>query len=161
MSAWFFVVVLGLIGVFFLRTLRSRRALAQRVLLPTDEVILAANGVQIKAMSYGTKQVKGLDPKRAVRTRGRLAVSKDRFVLVTDQGVFLDMRRGQLRLLTSVRCTAPGRLVIEGDIPQAGRVPGVYRLEVFFEQAHQWPAVLQPFVDEDGPKFGLMPPTMS
>jgi len=149
-----------LLVIFFVRHLRTRSRNLKQTLLPQDEVILEVKRVPIRAMSYGTAKVMGLDPRRAVRLTGRMALSKDRFVLVTDQGRFADVRIDQRRLLTSARCTAPGRLVLEGTIPQAGRAPGVYRLEVLFAEAPAWAEALQPFVDADAPKFGVMPPTL-
>ena len=156
-----FFGALALLALFFLRTVRTRRRNLNRPLLPEDEILLQVNRVPIRAMSYGTAPVMGLDPKRAVRLTGRMALSKERFVLITDQGRFADIRVDQKRLLTSARCTAPGRLVLEGTIPQAGKAPGVYRLELMFEQATEWALALQPFVDAEAPKYGVMPPTMS
>ena len=158
---YIFFGALLLLGIFFVRHLRTRRRNLRKPLMPQDEIVLQINRVPIRAMSYGTASVMGLDPKRAVRLTGRMALSKDRFVLITDQGRFADIRSDQKRLLTSARCTAPGRLVIEGTIPQAGSAPGVYRLELLFEQATEWALALQPFVDADAPKFGVMPPTMA
>ena len=158
---YIFFGALLLLSIFFVRHIRARRRNLSKPLMPQEEIVLQANRVPIRAMSYGTAPVMGLDPKRAVRLTGRMAMSKERFVLVTDQGRFTDIRIDQKRLLTSARCTAPGRLVIEGTIPQAGRSPGVYRLELLFEQATEWALALQPFVDSDAPKFGVMPPSMS
>ena len=158
---YIFFGALLLLSLFFVRTLRQRRRNLTKSLLPEDEILLQVNRVPIRAMSYGTAPVLGLDPKRAVRMTGRMALSNERFVLMTDQGRFTDIRVDQKRLLTSARCTAPGRLVLEGTIPQAGKKPGVYRLEILFAQATEWAVALQPFVDKDAPKFGVMPPTMT
>jgi len=160
-------VILTIIGLFlclflflFIRTVRARRAFHAVELLPDTEVEMSANGFPIRAMAFGTASVLGLDPKRAARLTGRMALSASRFVLMTEKGRFTQIDRGQERLLTSARCTAPGRLVIEGTIPQTGRQPGVYRLEAMLADAEAWAVALQPFVDPKGPKFGNMPASM-
>ena len=157
---YIFCVALLIMVIIFIITVRRRSRYLSVPLLADGEAILTEEKVSIRAMSFGTTNVMGLDPKRAVRMKGRMALSDTRFVLVTDQGRFADIRVDQGRKLTSARCTAPGRLVIEGTIPQVGRQPGVYRLEVLFERATEWALALQPFVDPDAPKFGVMPPTM-
>lgn len=160
-------VILTIGGLFlclflflFLRTVRARRAFHAVELLPESEVEMSIDRFPIRAMAFGTAPVLGLDPKRAARLTGRMALSKSRFVLMTDKGRFAQIDLGKGRLLTSVRCTAPGRLVIEGTIPQTGRQPGVYRLEAMFPEAEQWALALQPFVDPEAPKFGVMPPNL-
>ena len=157
---YIFGVALVILLVLFIRTARIRKRNLSIPLLGEETALIEMNRVPIRAMSFGTTNVMGLDPKRAVRMTGRMAVSHKRFVLLTDQGRFADVRVDEGRKLTSVRCTAPGRLVIEGTIPQVGKTPGVYRLEVLFEAAGEWAIALQPFVDPDAPKFGVMPPLM-
>jgi hypothetical protein len=157
---YIFCTALFILVLFFIQTIRRRSRQLAVFLLAGDEAKMTEDKLSIWAMSFGTTKVMGLDPKRAVRMRGRMALSKTRFVLVTEQGRFADVRVDEGRKLTSARCTAPGRLVIEGTIPQVGRQPGVYRLEVLFDRAADWAVALQPFVDPDAPKFGVMPPVM-
>ena len=161
-------IILTIVGLFlclflflFLRTVRARRAFLAVELLPKSEVSMAVDRFPIRAMAFGTAPILGLDPKRAARLTGRMALSESKFVLMTDKGRFTQIDRTQGRLLTSARCTAPGRLVIEGTIPQAGGQPGVYRLEAMFTEAEAWAVALQPFVDPDAPKFGVMPPNLA
>ena len=142
----------------FLRTVRARRA-SRCGASPQSEVTMAVDHPNTR--DSWNSAILGLDPKRAARLTGRMALSESKFVLMTDKGRFTQIDRTQGRLLTSARCTAPGRLVIEGTIPQAGGQPGVYRLEAMFTEAEAWAVALQPFVDPDAPKFGVMPPNLA
>lgn len=133
----------------------SRRRAAARV--PRDELVREARGVTLRVLVQGTRVFPGMSTRYANRTRGDLVLGRERFVLATNRGVLADLAPGRGRAFTSVRCTGPGRLVIEGDAPGARGERGLYRIEVTVADAAQWAAALRPFVREGekgGPRFG-------
>jgi hypothetical protein len=64
------------------------------------------------------------------------------------------------RKFTSVRCTGPQRLVIEGDLPRPNGQLGHFRYELVITDAEGWAEALQPFVreGEEADRFALKRP---
>ncbi|MBW1881469.1 MAG: hypothetical protein JRJ84_24190, partial [Deltaproteobacteria bacterium] len=86
----------------------------------------------------------------------------DRFLLTSNRGLLADLGPDRGRRFTSVRCTGPGRLVIEGDVPRGDDARGLYRFELVLGDAPAWAEALAPFVreDEEGQRFARRPPWM-
>ncbi len=152
------ILILG--TLFKLWTVLRRRA----VLDGFDEAALVrvARGVSMKAMVYGTSAFKGLNPRRNNRTVGELILTADRFVISTARGVLVDIGPERGRKFTSVRCTGPGRLVIEGDIPRPEKDPAPWRFELVVEDAVAWADSLAPYVreTEESRRYATAPPWM-
>lgn len=134
-----------------------RRRGASRI--PRGEVVREVRGVTMRVLVQGTRALAGMSTRNANRTRGDLVLGRDRFVLVTNRGVIADVGPEGRRPFTSVRCTGPGRLVIEGDVPQQSGRPGLFRVELPLPDAEEWAAALQPFAQREGrtPRFGRRP----
>ncbi len=115
--------------------------------LAPGEVARVERGVTIRALLLDTPPMLGLNPKRTNRLVGDLALAPARFVLASNRGVLADIGRDHGRKFRSARCTGPGRLVIEGDVPRADGGRGQYRFELVVEDAPGWAAALAPFVD--------------
>jgi hypothetical protein len=159
-------VVLILVALTALAALRRswgwllrRRALAG---LDPEGVLRLERGVPIRALLYGTPPMLGMNPKRANRLKGDLALTEDRFLLTSSRGLLADLGPEHGRRFTSVRCTGPGRLVIEGDVPRSDGAKGLYRFELVVDDAPGWAEALSPFVreDEEGRRFARRPPRM-
>lgn len=148
------VVLVALFGVGVGLKLLSwwRRQVALSGIEP-DQVVKERRGVSMRVLVQGTRALPGMTTNKANRTTGDLVLLADRFVLATGRGAIADLREGRGRRFTSVRCTGPGRLVIEGDVPNPSGNPGLYRVEVMLEDATQWAEALQPWVREDAEKF--------
>jgi hypothetical protein len=118
--------------------------------IPADEIVDVARGVSLRVMVEGPTGIPGMKQRRGNRTRGDLLLTADRFLVTSRRGTLADIHRGKGRLLSSVRCPGPGRLVIEGDVPRdSGRV-GLYRFEIVVVDADQWVERLKTFVREGG-----------
>jgi len=159
-------VVLILVALTVLAALRRswgwwlrRRGLAA---LGQEQLLRLERGVPIRALLYGMPPMLGLNPKRTNRLKGDLALTGDRFLLTSNRGLLADLGPDHGRRFTSVRCTGPGRLVIEGDTPRADGSRGLYRFELVVEDAPGWADALSPFVreDEEGRRFARRPPRM-
>jgi len=159
-------LIIALVAVTALLALRRawglwlrRRSLARLQGVP---IVREAHGVTIRALLYGTPPMLGLNPKRTNHLVGDLTLTADRFVLASNRGLLADLGAGFGRRFTSVRCTGPGRLVIEGDVPYPNRERGLYRFELVVDDAAGWAEALSAFVREDAsaPPFarGFPPP---
>jgi len=137
--------------------LRRRRQLTQ---ILEGDVVRHARSVSVRALVYGTVPVLGLKPRRPNRCRGDMVLTRDRFLLSTRRGPLADIGEGRGRRFTSVRCTGPGRLIMEGRLPQARGDAGVFRFELHLPDAVDWAHALQPFVEADpeGPTYGVAIP---
>lgn len=113
--------------------------------VPRDQVVRAARGVTLRVLVQGTRLFPGMSTRYANRTRGDLVLGRDRFVLATRRGVLIDLGPGHGRPLGSVRCTGPGRLVLEGDAPGSRGAMGLYRVEVTVDDAEGWAEALRPY----------------
>ncbi len=139
--------VLIVYGVVRLRARRQRRAavaaLGEDVIRHTDEV-----GVAIQL--FRTRAIRGMAPGKTHRTVGAIAITSDQLLLSSDRGVLIDIApdRGRGRPLSAVRCTGPGRLVLEGSISDTG--PGLFRFELTLDHAAAWADALRLFLAEDG-----------
>lgn len=116
----------------------------ERVVRSLDPEVLRRmdRGVSARAIVAGVKRWRGLDARRRTGLRADLLLAGDRFLLATDRGLFLDVHADSEGPLTSIRCTGPGRLVIEGDI---GRDDARFRFEITVGDAQGWAAELAPF----------------
>lgn len=152
------VVVLG--GVLQLRSvIVRRRALAR---LGDAPITRSARGVSMRVLLQG-RAFAGMNPRRANRTRGDLVLTADRCLLSTNRGVIADIGPERGRLFTSARCTGPGRLVIEGDVPRPDGPPTLYRVDITHPDALAWVDALAPFVRapaEGAPAFARKPPAL-
>mgnify|MGYP006928189775 CR=1 FL=1 len=124
----------------------------QRVLrtIPTAEIVRIDRGVSLRVMVQGITGMPGMKQRRGNRTRGDLVLTKDRFLLTSRRGTLADLKPGRGRRFTSIRCTGPGRLIIEGDVPRNAGEPGLYRFEIVVERADEWVKLLADFVQEGG-----------
>lgn len=113
--------------------------------VPRDQVVREARGVTLRVLVQGTRVFPGMSTRYANRTRGDLVLGRDRFVLATRRGVLVDLGPGRGRPFGSVRCTGPGRLVIEGDAPGSRGSTGLYRIELTVDDAQGWAEALRPF----------------
>lgn len=118
-----------------------------------DAIVRERRGVSMRVLVQGTRALPGMTTNKANRTTGDLVLLADRFVLATGRGAVADLREDRGRRFTSVRCTGPGRLVIEGDVPNPNGNPGLFRVEVMLEDAREWADALKPWVREDAEKF--------
>ncbi len=139
-------IVLALLTVVLVsrrawRTLRRRRALAG---IPVNDAVRQARGVRVAGLLENLPPMKGLNPRRRNMMIGDLVLFADRFVLGSDRGLMADVGPHTGTEFSSVRCTGPGRLVIEGEIGQ-----GLYRFEITVDDAREWFRLLQPFVKEE------------
>jgi len=129
--------------------------------IPTDQLVRDARGVSLRVLVHGPAALPGMNPRRANRTGGDLLLTADRFLLASGRGTLLDLRPERGRRLTSVRCPAPGKLVIEGDRPGARGQPGLFRIEVMLPDAVAWAEALQAFVvagDGEAMTYAVKPP---
>ena len=104
-----------------------------------------ARGVPVRVMLQGTPLLLGMRPNRRHRLRADLALTTDRFLIATDRGILADLGPSHGRPFASVRCTGPGRLVIEGDLPRADGRKGLFRFEIVVDDAPGWARDLGPF----------------
>lgn len=112
-------------------------------------------GVSMRVLVQGTRLLPGMSRKNANRTTGDLVLLADRFVLTSGKGVIADLRADRAQRFSSVRCTGPGRLVIEGKVPTPNGPDGLYRVEMVLEDAKGWAEALRPWVSE-GSEFTSM-----
>ncbi len=140
----FFVAGAALKGLSWAR----RRSALQDI--DPGSVIKEHRGVSMRVLVQGTKVLPGMKLSKANRTTGDLVLLADRFVLTSGRGVIADLRESRGRRFSSVRCTGPGRLIIEGEVPGPGEQTGMYRVEMVLEDAPGWAAALKPWVIEGG-----------
>lgn len=126
--------------------------------IPPEQRVREARGVTMRVLVQGTQAFPGMSTRNANRTRGDLVLGRDRFVLATNRGLLADLGPGHGRAFTSVRCTGPGRLVIEGDAPSSSGTTGLYRIEITMPDAEGWAEALQPFSRK--PRHGASLTTM-
>ena len=147
---WFWLIlslsVVGIVSVVWIFVNRRKRFTFNHG-QSDGEIVLHTENVRMVAFSDGIPTGLGFKSGKGVRMRASLLVTLDRFVLVTRFGKIVDLMKGSERKLNSVRCNAPGRLIVEGSIPQIGRGDGLYRLELNFAEAKQWEVALQPFTE--------------
>ena len=150
------LAALILIGGALRATSWYRRHLQVRDIDP-QSILRERRGVSMKVMVQGTRTLPGMSTSRANRTTGDLILMQDRFLLTSGRGPLADLRPGR-RKFKSVRCTGPGRLVIEGDVPNSGDRPdGLYRVELVVEDANEWAKALEPWVREGGEFVSFAP----
>lgn len=113
--------------------------------LEPDRILREARGVTIRVLLYGMPPMLGLNPKRTNRLRGDLLLTDDRFLIATNRGLLADLGPDRGRPFSSVRCTGPGRLVIEGARPRPDGRQGLYRFELVLDDAETWAEALRPF----------------
>ncbi len=118
--------------------------------IPAEEIVRIERGVSLRVMVQGITGMPGMKERRGNRTRGDLVLTKDRFVLTSRRGTLADLKPAAGRRFTSIRCTGPGRLIIEGDVPRDSGKNGLYRFEIVVEHADQWVDALAEFVQEGG-----------
>jgi hypothetical protein len=150
------VVVAVLVGVWigWRVWLSRRRAQALIVVGPPRR---QAHGVpiRVRAQPLAIPTLKG----RGTREVGDMALGEDRFLLVGDRGLLLDLGPGRGRPLESARCPVHGLLILEGaNVLPDGR--SSFRLELSLPDAADWAEDLQPFVDAppDAPRYVIRPP---
>jgi len=120
-----------------------------------EAITREARGVSMKVLVQGTRALPGMSTSRANRTVGDLVLLSDRFLITSGRGLIADLREGK-RKFKSVRCTGPGRLVIEGDVPAStNQQHGLYRIELILPDATSWAEALKPWI-RDGGEFGSL-----
>lgn len=133
----------GLRLASWLKRYRVLRAIDQ------DSIVRQTRGVSMKVLVQGTRTLPGMSTTRANRTKGDLVLLGDRFLITSGRGTIADLREGR-RLFRSVRCTGPGRLIIEGDVPGPLDKTGLYRIEMVLPDASDWAKALEPWIREGG-----------
>jgi len=144
-------IVLAGAGLRIYGALVRRRAVA---MLPDGATVV--RGFTMRVMARGRHGLPGIAGGRTHRTTGDLGYTEDRFVLGSNRGVLVDLRSDGGRFLTSVRTTAPGKIVIEGEMPGASGPVGTFRFELGIAEPGRIVADLQRFVraPEGRPAFG-------
>ena len=155
MTEFWLIVALCVIGILTVVWIfaNRRKRFAPDHGLPESAIVEQAENIRTVAMSDGIPTGLGFKSGRGVRVRTSLFATADRVVVVTREGKIADLVLGAQQKLKTARCTAPGRLVVEGTIPQIGRGDGLYRLELNFAEAKKWESVLLPFVETGSSKF--------
>lgn len=143
------ILILGLMWSFLLALRVLRRLWRRRVASRIGEPVRLAEGVGVQLQLYKTRAIQGMSPARRHSTEADLAITDDQLILASDRGVLLDLGPNRGRRFTAVRCTGPGRLVLEGDAPST-QTTGLYRFELTIEDAGAWAEALRPFVAEGG-----------
>ncbi len=134
--------------------------------LKEANVIRQTRGVRIAGLLTNAPAISGMNPRRRNIMTGDLALTPNRFVLVSNRGLLADVGiadggvDAHGRLFTSVRCPGPGRLLIEGDIPLMGKPAGLFRFEISTKDAMEWAQALRPFVlqTDDSKHAAVKPP---
>ena len=107
--------------------------------------------VWVWVLVTGTPRWLGFDARRRSRVKADLFLLEDRFVLSSEAGVLVDVQAGGSQL-RSIRCTGPGRLVMEGPVRGS---EGMFRLEVVLADAQGWARDLAPMgAAKGGERFG-------
>jgi hypothetical protein len=143
------ILIFGALWSFLFAVRTFRRMSRRRAISAVTEPTRVAEDVGVHILLHRTRAIQGMDPGKAHQTLGDLAISPERLVLATDRGVLLDMVHAHGHRFTGVRCTGPGRLVLEGKAP-AKRGEGLYRFELTLEDAGPWVELLRPFVEDGG-----------
>ena len=143
-QAWLVVlsalVLVGLSRRVYGRLIRYRAL--QR--LPVSERLRAAHGVGLRVLVEGSTALAGMKRGRSNRTHGDLVVTRERVLLVCNRGVLLDRRRQDGGPLWEVRCTGPGRLVLECLISQNKGRRSSFRVDFSeLDKAADWASLLQ------------------
>lgn len=154
MAIWQAVVVV-VVALTVLGALRHgwgvlvrRRGLAR---LGGADLLRLERGTTVRVRLQGMPPILGLSPRRTSRLAADLALAADRFLIATERGILADLGPGHGRPFTSVRCTGPGRLLIEGDLPRADGGRGLYRFEIVVDDGPGWAAALQRFTSPPRP----------
>lgn len=142
-----FILLLVLAGTFARGVEWWRRRRGRTRIAPAD-LVRETRDAGVRIHLFKTRAFHGMRPGKAHAAKADLLLAADRFVLSSNRGVLADVGRGKGRPFRSVRCTGPGRLVIEGDTPRADGTAGLYRFDIAIEEAGSWAAALQPFVAE-------------
>ena len=114
--------------------------------IPEDQIVRALRGASLLVRTQGPPVFPGMSTTKANRSIGDLVLTADRMLLVCNRGPLLDIGPERGRKLSSARCTGPGRLVLEGELPVPAGVTGRYRIEVAADDAPSWASALAPFV---------------
>lgn len=154
------VMGLGLLAMGLWRGVGRWRRTRGAARLGDATITRRAHGVDLRVLLFRTRVFHGMLPGRTHLATGDLYVGPERFLMSTDKGVLADLATGRGRRFRSVRCTGPGRLVIEGDVPVPDGPPGLYRFELVIDDAPAWAEALQPFVEPgaDAVAFGSFAP---
>ena len=145
-QAWVLVLsTLLLVGM--VRRLRGR-AIRYRALrrLATGETVRALHGVSLRVLVEGSTALAGMKRGRSNRTRGDLVVTQERVVLVCNRGTLLNRGRGDGGPPWEVRCTGPGRLVLEASLSDRHRKNARFRVEFSeLDDADGWVTLLRTY----------------
>ena len=114
------------------------------------QLLRIERGVSMRILMGRAKALPGMNPNRANRTRGDLALTADRCLITSGRGTLADLRPGKGRRFAAVKCPGPGRLVIEGDVPGSDGIAGHYRIDMRIDDAQGWARALSAYVREDG-----------
>jgi hypothetical protein len=150
------VVVAVLMGAWIAwRVWRSRRRAQALTVLGTVRRQARAVSIRVRAQPHALPLLRG----RVTREVGDMALGEERFLLVGDRGILLDLGPGRGRPLESARCPVHGLLILEGANPLPDG-PASFRLELSLPDAADWAEDLQPFVDAPpgAPRYVIRPP---
>ena len=151
---WFLVATLvalaGLLaGLLAAGRLRRRSIFAE---VAQGQATKAAHAVTCGLLVHGTRKLLGFEPNAVHHLQVDLVLAPARFGVVCDRGLLVDARIDGARL-TSARCTGPGRLVVEGDVPSPHAVVPKFRLELTLPDAEGWATALAPWCKGDTVPF--------
>jgi hypothetical protein len=121
---------------------RRRRGVAR---IPHADRERSARGVRAGVQVGAGSLFPGMSATRRNVTTLDLVLGRARLIVASERGVLLDLTAGRSRPLDSVRCTGPGRLVLEGGAPRIDGTRTGWRMEIAIDDAEGWAAALAPF----------------
>lgn len=135
-----------LLGAAVRLTSWNRRRKAARS-VDGEPIVASARSVTGRVLVQRAGVFRGMTAQRANRTRCDLWLTRERFLLASGRGILLDLRASGGRRLSSVRCTGPGKLVLEGERPASQGPAATFRIELFVHDALEWVQRLSVYVD--------------
>jgi hypothetical protein len=127
------LVFVAAIGLGFALQLSRKRARAEATRIEGEPVVLETRGVTARVFVDQT-MLAGPQAGKVNRAPADLILTPERLLVATHQGRLLELKKGSGG---SVRCTGPGRLVLEGRKPRA-KAEMKIRVEVLTDKAEQF-----------------------
>ncbi len=106
----------------------------------------AAYDIRVRATVAASSVLPGMRAGKSNLTSADLVLGGDRVILSSQRGLLVDVGAAHGRRLGSARCTGPGRLVLEGDVPRLSGDAAGWRMELALDDAEGWAEALRPFV---------------
>lgn len=143
------LAVLLVLGMLFVLGAAVRGAgvwARRRRLAAIPEPERAAWDVRVRATVESSTVLPGMKAGKNNVTNADLVVGGGRLLLSSQRGLLVDVGPGHGRPLGAARCTGPGRLVLEGDVPRITGDVAAWRMELAIDDAEGWAEALRPFV---------------